>query len=31
VYLGVVPRLVHGLAQRNSDLFMNAVHAAIVE
>ena len=31
VFLSVVPRLIHDMPARNSDLFMNAVHAAIVD
>jgi CubicO group peptidase (beta-lactamase class C family) len=31
VFLGVVPRLMRDLAYRNSDLFMNAVQAAVID
>jgi CubicO group peptidase (beta-lactamase class C family) len=31
VYLGVVPRLVRDLPARNADLFMNAVHGAVID
>jgi CubicO group peptidase (beta-lactamase class C family) len=31
VFLSVVPRLVHEMPARNSDLFMNAVHAAVAD